>query len=331
MVKEKWRGLILKLVLALWYAFSFTLVYVNINGVSTSAATTIKNGWVRENGTIYWYDNGVKAQSKEVYDSTGKEWYYIEADGTIARDKDVYIPADTAQTKGHWHRYDANGKLVIGESEKENEWYMFDPNGNMVKGFYQLSDGTNDDIWVYYDLATGKMVKGDQWISGNWYYFDPDTGEMYRGFSYHDGVMYNYNDDGKRKNLTWPVPGYGRETIDKDGKFGYRYHPVTGQSNDFHKGVDISAPKDTKVVSVAVGTVEETGCDNSRGIYMIIDHGNGVKTYYYHSSRLLVKKGDNVTAGQIIMLVGQSGQATGPHCHLGMSIDGKWVDPLKYI
>lgn len=49
------------------------------------------NGWYYENGQAYWYDNGVLARSKEVYDPQTDAWYWFEADGTMARDKDVFI------------------------------------------------------------------------------------------------------------------------------------------------------------------------------------------------------------------------------------------------
>lgn len=69
---------------------------------------------------------------------------------------------------------------------------------------------------------------------------------------------------------------------------------------------------------------------SSAGYHIIIDHGNGIKTYYYHSSQLIAEVGDIVEAGDVIMLVGSTGQSTGPHLHFGITVDGEWVDAMDY-
>lgn len=115
------------------------------------------NGWYYENGQAYWYDNGVLARSKEVYDPQTDAWYWFEADGTMARDKDVFIVLNADGT-GKWTRYDSDGRMVKGESYKNGAWYYFDlTTGAMAKGFVNLpqSDDPNGK-WVYYDPITGK-------------------------------------------------------------------------------------------------------------------------------------------------------------------------------
>lgn len=130
--------------------------------------------------------------------------------------------------------------------------------------------------------------------------------------------------------MTWPLPGYGRWTTDADGAFNpARVNPVTGKLEP-HKGTDMSAPTGTEVVAADNGTVVEANFNSSCGYHVILDHGNGMRTYYYHSSELKVSKDDTVTKGQVIMLVGSTGQATGPHLHFGMTIDGEWVDAMQY-
>lgn len=134
------------------------------------------NGWYYENGQAYWYDNGVLARSKEVYDPQTDAWYWFEADGTMARDKDVFIVLNADGT-GKWTRYDSDGRMVKGESYKNGAWYYFDlTTGAMAKGFVNLpqSDDPNGK-WVYYDPITGKMQYGEQYIDGYWYYFDTAT------------------------------------------------------------------------------------------------------------------------------------------------------------
>ena len=128
------------------------------------------NGWYYENGQAYWYDNGVLARSKEVYDPQTDAWYWFEADGTMARDKDVFIVLNADGT-GKWTRYDSDGRMVKGESYKNGAWYYFDlTTGAMAKGFVNLpqSDDPNGK-WVYYDPITGRMQYGEQYIDAYGY------------------------------------------------------------------------------------------------------------------------------------------------------------------
>ena len=168
------------------------------------------NGWYYENGQAYWYDNGVPARSKEVYDPQTDAWYWFEADGTMARDKDVFIVLNADGT-GKWTRYDSDGRMVKGESYKNGAWYYFDlTTGAMAKGFVNLpqSDDPNGK-WVYYDPITGKMQYGEQYIDGYWYYFDTATGKMAHGKYYRDGAYYYYD-------TVTGIMQYGEQTIDGD-------------------------------------------------------------------------------------------------------------------
>ena len=67
------------------------------------------------------------------------------------------------------------------------------------------------------------------------------------------------------------------------------------------------------------------------GNYVLIDHGGGVTTVYMHNSSLCVSYGQTVSRGEIIALAGSTGNSTGPHCHLGLRINGSYVDPLPYL
>ena len=67
---------------------------------------------------------------------------------------------------------------------------------------------------------------------------------------------------------------------------------------------------------------------NAYGNYVVIDHGGGITTLYAHSSKLVVKVGDKVRAGQEIMKVGTTGYSTGPHLHFEVRKDGKYLNPL---
>lgn len=112
--------------------------------------------------------------------------------------------------------------------------------------------------------------------------------------------------------------------------YGYRDHPINGVYQ-FHGGVDIGGQMGDPIAAFAAGTVEYVGRDDSYGLYLQLDHGNGVKSFYAHCSSLCVKKGQTVAKGEKIGQVGSSGAATGPHLHLELKYGKTHVDPIYYI
>lgn len=113
-------------------------------------------------------------------------------------------------------------------------------------------------------------------------------------------------------------------------RFGRRSSPG-GIGSTNHKGLDIAAPAGTPIYAVAAGTVRYAGYRSSLGNLVIIDHGNGVQTYYGHCSKLYVSKGQKVEVGNAIAAVGKTGAATGYHLHFEIHINGSVVNPQKYI
>lgn len=113
--------------------------------------------------------------------------------------------------------------------------------------------------------------------------------------------------------------------------FGIRNDPFDGQKTK-HEGTDIAAPKGSKIVAAAGGTVTFVGYEkNGYGKYLKITHSDKVMTLYAHCSEILVKKGDTVTAGQTVALVGSTGQSTGNHLHFEIRIDGKAVNAMWFL
>ena len=112
--------------------------------------------------------------------------------------------------------------------------------------------------------------------------------------------------------------------------YGYRTHPLTGESS-FHAGVDIAADKGTPIAAFADGKVDFIGESEAYGLYIQLDHGNGIKSFYCHCSELLLGKGKTVDAGQIIALVGDTGDTTGSHLHLELKRENIFLNPLYYI
>ncbi len=98
-----------------------------------------------------------------------------------------------------------------------------------------------------------------------------------------------------------------------------------------HNGVDLACPMGTDVKAADGGTVTFAGYKGSFGYLVIIDHQNGMETYYAHNSELLVKEGDKVYQGYHIAEAGSTGRSTGPHCHFEIRVNGTPQDPLEYL
>lgn len=123
----------------------------------------------------------------------------------------------------------------------------------------------------------------------------------------------------------WPVAG--GEPV---SAFGNRLDPFT-TGRAFHAGLDFAAAPGEAILSAAGGQVDVAGFHPEFGWTVEIDHGNGLRTRYAHASRLLVRRGDVVTPGARIALVGSSGRSTGPHLHFEVLRHGVPVNPRLYL
>jgi biotin carboxyl carrier protein len=109
-----------------------------------------------------------------------------------------------------------------------------------------------------------------------------------------------------------------------------RTHPILHMARP-HEGIDVSAPMGSPIEAPAAGVVTDAGWENGYGNTITINHGFGIVTKFAHASKLLVKTGQRVSRGQRIALVGNSGLATGPHLHYEVHVNGRPVNPLKYV
>lgn len=115
----------------------------------------------------------------------------------------------------------------------------------------------------------------------------------------------------------WPVNG------------GYISCPIWGYTG--HTGTDIAAPAGTTIWASKGGTVAYAGWSNGYGYNILINHGDGTKTRYAHCSSLAVYTGQQVSQGQVIGYVGQTGRAFGNHCHFEIISNGTFLDARNYI
>ena len=99
-----------------------------------------------------------------------------------------------------------------------------------------------------------------------------------------------------------------------------------------HKGVDIAAPQGTSVFVASEGEVARTGYDaGGYGRFIEVRHPNGMSTLYAHLSRIDVARGDRLSSGERIGLVGSTGRSTGPHLHFEVRRDNAQVNPTSVL
>lgn len=130
-----------------------------------------------------------------------------------------------------------------------------------------------------------------------------------------------------RKPSIWPTDSRRRQI---SSRFGYRMDPFSRRVRH-HSGTDVSAPYGEKVIATARGTVAESGWDGYLGNYVRIDHGYGIETWYGHMSSISAKSGELIQRGDTLGRVGSTGRSTGPHIHYEVHVNGKRVDPIKYL
>ncbi len=124
--------------------------------------------------------------------------------------------------------------------------------------------------------------------------------------------------------LMWPVSGPITDP------FGMRMHPVFHRMI-MHNGIDIGVPTGTPVAAAASGTVIVASYQGNCGNMVAIDHHGGLSTLYCHLSQMFVGVGQQVQRGQAIGAAGATGDATGPHVHFQVMINGHPVDPMSYL
>ena len=122
----------------------------------------------------------------------------------------------------------------------------------------------------------------------------------------------------------WPLDVTG-------GGFVTRGQVRPGDPAESHPGIDIAVPVGTPVRASGGGTVAAAGTDRDYGLFVRLRHPGSYETMYGHALRLLVREGDEVQAGQVIALSGNSGRSTAPHLHFEIRREGRSLDPLTLV
>jgi murein DD-endopeptidase MepM/ murein hydrolase activator NlpD len=128
----------------------------------------------------------------------------------------------------------------------------------------------------------------------------------------------------------WREPFIRPLSGDVIGPFGRR-SIINNQPRSPHTGVDFRARRGTPAQAINHGRIVFTGTHYFTGRSVVMDHGAGIQSMYFHLDEILVNEGDMVKRGEVIGLVGATGRATGPHLHWGVRILGARIDPMRLI
>jgi murein DD-endopeptidase MepM/ murein hydrolase activator NlpD len=128
----------------------------------------------------------------------------------------------------------------------------------------------------------------------------------------------------------WEGPFMAPVSSDVTSPFGYR-RVINGLPRAPHSGVDLKAAMGTEVLAANRGRVVLLGDFFFSGNSVVLDHGGGLHTMYFHLSVVKVSEGSVVRKGEVIGLAGMSGRVTGPHLHWGARINDARVDPFELI
>lgn len=122
----------------------------------------------------------------------------------------------------------------------------------------------------------------------------------------------------------WPCRGHLTST------FGNRIHPIY-QTSEYHAGLDIANDRGTPIRATGDGTIKLAAWTSGYGRLVVIDHGHGYSSFYGHTDKLMVTKGERVRRGQIIAQMGNTGTSTGNHVHYEIRFNGRPVNPALYL
>ena len=137
----------------------------------------------------------------------------------------------------------------------------------------------------------------------------------------------NNSNNNTSSGATWLRPCSYRKLT---SPFGQREAPTAGAST-YHEGVDLAGPEGTPIYATRAGVITTARNSSSGGNYVTINHGDGFSSSYLHLRNYVVKRGQAVSAGQLIGYMGSTGISTGSHLHFAIYYNGRAVNPAKYV
>ena len=241
--------------------------------------------------------------------------------GIVTNDEEIY--QTVKETGTTYYRY-----YAIADDGKEKTYLAsFDDAESVIKKLKKKESTNASDLTIVekYETELPKLVKESKAVSSLYkkkkvivttptYTMGSSAGS--NSFSTSRAISNKKINLGM--NLVRPVSGV------LTSRYGYRW----GRT---HTGIDVGSPTGTSIKAAASGKVTFSGFKGSLGYLVVLNHGNGIQTYYGHCSKLLVSAGQKVSAGQVIAKVGSTGRSTGSHLHFEIRVNGSSINPLSYV
>lgn len=214
--------------------------------------------------------------------------------------------------QGRVYQADAGGDLIMAferDADLLQPLKVFYKDGSMETKKLMLRE-TEWDVQKINGLAPSKVTPSES-----------DMAEITKEQkAVREGLAVSVNENGWKDSMLKPLEGK------ISGKFGNQ-RIMNGVKKNPHQGMDIAAPEGAEVRAMADGVATLSGGPFFySGNVVIIGHGHELSTIYAHLQKILVKQGEKISKGQVIGLVGQTGRATGPHLHLGASLNNVRFD-----
>lgn len=189
----------------------------------------------------------------------------------------------------------------------------------------ETSDGTQETLGF---SVAAKTYTEQRLTIKNQRQVNPNTEDMVRirAESAEMNAAFSSWDETLTPTLTLSVPVDGV----RSSSFGHRRF-FNDQPRAPHSGMDIAAPEGTPIYAPAEGVVRSTGNYFFNGNTIILDHGHGLISLYCHMNTIDVEVGTQVSAGELIGRVGQTGRVTGPHLHWSVNLNNTRVDPAFFL
>ncbi len=229
---------------------------------------------------------------------------------------------------------DIRSHLIKFERHTNKIADLFDEIKPFIEELYELSSGGEDSvdsIWEYDDSifkADREELKKLKSVLPDEIFTLKDLQKEFICTTNAVKTVKNFIDVRNKVINDTPsiVPNKGHIT----SLFGWRRSPF-GFGRDFHTGIDIAASAGTPIRATAPGEVASTGIAGGYGWMIRVKHKYGFETVYAHCSSIIVPKGSKVNRGQVIAYVGQTGNATGNHCHYEVRLGGTVINPYPYM
>lgn len=230
-------------------------------------------------------------------------------------------------------------KLIDKNKESEQEQVLIQVKENADKTYFKYAINVNEEEKKYVktqeeanqiiEELQKQLDKENNIAVTKVYTKNLDIEESVEVASKTEEIISQIKEEKKKEEAT--INGIYLAVNPISGHITSRYGAREDIRDHTHQGLDIAAKTGTPIKAVADGTITHSGTMGGYGNLIIIDHGNGITSYYGHCNKLYKKVGAKVSAGDIIAEVGSTGNSTGPHLHFEIRQNGKYVNPQKYL